>query len=822
MRHHSVIPSLTLFMVICLQCVAYNLIAQTNSDPANLHQFVVETGNTHDNMVISDGTYLYGTRYDGGLNGNGWIYRVKLNGTDYEVIHYFEDNLDGAKPTGNLVISGSTLYGITNFGGTQNVGVVFKVDTDGQKYSKLLDFTPSFGAIPYGSVSIYQDYLYVVARQGDTVFRIKTDGSDFKNLINFNGSNGQNPTGQLVILNDTIYGVTARGGENDLGVIYRVKTDGTEFKRLFDFNNTSGGNAWGGLLLHNSVLYGTTTQGGPNSVGTLFSIDYSGTDFQIHHNFDGSAYYPSGSLIISGSDLVGMSANGGWGGNGTIYKFNLANNLFSVLYNFEPINTVFPNGRNPWGTLNEIDNKLFAHIPGGQFGYGVIFSIANDGSEFTKISEFQSTNNGYNPKGELIFDDVYAYGVTQDGGEFNRGVIYRIDTVTLAYNVIFNFNGDNGAHPETSLVLMNNILWGTTLMGGQENSGVLFKLDKLGDNYSIIRSFYGESGSFPSGKIIFDDNTIYGNLQAGGAENKGAIFSFDIETETYDIVIDFSTTEVLNPRGNLVKLQDRLYGMCLGGVGDGIIFSVKTDGTLFQKLLNVESTLGGRYGNYITNIGDTLFISTRQGGQSDLGVIFRMTTDGQNFKKLIDFEYSIGAVPVGPIIVIDGDLYGMTELGGPNDSGTAFKINSDGTGFEYLFEIRNDSESGKMKLNKKTTSSGTTITEGYLSLLSNSIYGTLNSVQGEIRNGRIIRYKITKDNIITSTQLNESLSLYPNPSNGLINIEGRNKTVSRVLNANGVPVLFYRIGSNAIDIGHLPEGLYIIMVDSKYVRVIKN
>ena len=60
------------------------------------------------------------------------------------------DSINGKYPFGDLFSDGSFLYGITQNGGTNDNGVVFKIKPDGTGYSKLLDFTGS--GTPVGSL----------------------------------------------------------------------------------------------------------------------------------------------------------------------------------------------------------------------------------------------------------------------------------------------------------------------------------------------------------------------------------------------------------------------------------------------------------------------------------------------------------------------------------------------------------------------------------------------------------------------------------------------------------------------------------------------
>jgi len=59
-----------------------------------------------------------------------------------------------------LISDGTYLYGMTQQGGDDNKGVVFKIKLDGTSYTKLLDFDGTNGETPYGSLVSDGSFLY--------------------------------------------------------------------------------------------------------------------------------------------------------------------------------------------------------------------------------------------------------------------------------------------------------------------------------------------------------------------------------------------------------------------------------------------------------------------------------------------------------------------------------------------------------------------------------------------------------------------------------------------------------------------------------------
>jgi uncharacterized repeat protein (TIGR03803 family) len=365
--------------IIAIPCLSFLLcfssLGDTYAQYTKLHDFDSDNGMGPTGDLISSGSVLYGMTHDGGLpSSNGVIFSMNNDGTNYQKLYNFSSS-SGALPFGSLIISGSELYGMTSQGGTQALGTIFKINTDGSSYQVLLDCDAASGGISRGSLIISGSVLYGLANAGGTnsvglIFKINTDGTGFQDLFDFNGTNGSNPLGTPFLSGSVLYGMTSVGGTTDNGVIFRINTDGTGFQVLHNFNDTDGNSPRGSLTLYGSTLYGMTPLGGSNNAGVIFKINTDGTGFQDIYNFNGiTSSSPLGSLTLIGSSLYGMT-NGG-------------------------------------GTL----------------GVGVIFKINTDGSGYTNILEFGLTNSAY-PEGSLILSNTLLYGMSQQGGPFNYGTIF--------------------------------------------------------------------------------------------------------------------------------------------------------------------------------------------------------------------------------------------------------------------------------------------------------------------------------------------------------------------------------------------------------------
>ena len=266
----------------------------TNSDGANPSAGLILSGNT-----------LYGTAVYGGRSGWGTVFAVQTNGTSFTATYHFTGGSDGANPYAELILSGNILYGTARKGGSWDAGTVFAVHMDGTGFTVLNSFTAtdpggknSDGANPHAELILSGNTLYGTAEYGGssgkgTVFAINTDGSGFTNLHNFaagaynsfslyTNSEGANPSAGLVLSSNTLYGTASHGGISGKGTVFAINADGTGFTNLHSFTatppypqpqtNSDGANPTAGLVLSSATLYGTTAYGGTSGNGTVFSL----------------------------------------------------------------------------------------------------------------------------------------------------------------------------------------------------------------------------------------------------------------------------------------------------------------------------------------------------------------------------------------------------------------------------------------------------------------------------------------------------------------------------------------------------------------------
>ncbi len=243
--------------------------------------------------LIYDGTFLYGTTKYGGSNYIGTIFKIKPDGSNYVLLLSFAEVANGKYPLGTLLSDGTFLYGMTTQGGVNfGKGTIFKIKPDGSNFAKLLDFAGSTnGSSPTAALISDGTFLYGMTDGGGTnaigtIFKIKPDGTGYVKLLDFNSSNGNGPRSSLISVGAFLYGMTVGGGLDNLGVLFKLGTDGTGFSKLFDFVSATGASPAGSLISDGTFFYGMTTSGGiTNSMGTIFKFKEGGLEIGLRENY---------------------------------------------------------------------------------------------------------------------------------------------------------------------------------------------------------------------------------------------------------------------------------------------------------------------------------------------------------------------------------------------------------------------------------------------------------------------------------------------------------------------------------------------------------
>jgi len=202
------------------------------SGVATLYSFPSGSGAPNPMGVILSGTTLYGVT-NNASTGAGAVFKLGTNGAGFMTL----SSVPSA--SGNLVLSGSTLYGVTSFGGSDGFGTVYSMSITGSNLTTLhtFDFSNGEGEDPEGGLLLSGTTLYGTTAAGGSnnngiVFSIGVNGSQFTILHNFSAtsgppnydynSDGLFPAAGLTLSGTTLYGTADGGGYFGNGTVFSI------------------------------------------------------------------------------------------------------------------------------------------------------------------------------------------------------------------------------------------------------------------------------------------------------------------------------------------------------------------------------------------------------------------------------------------------------------------------------------------------------------------------------------------------------------------------------------------------------------------------
>jgi uncharacterized repeat protein (TIGR03803 family) len=284
---------------------------------------------------------LYGTTYGGGDPNtlSGTVYKVDATGKE-SVLYAFTGGKDGAYPEGALIKGcDGHLYGTAWRGGSDDYGVVYKLDQAG-KETVLYSFTggadggiPSSGVIEDPEGNLYGEGCCGPHYAG-VVFKVDSKGHESVFYAFTGGKDGGNPVGGLIRDEQgNFYGVAAGGGAFQAGVVFKLDKWGKETV-LYNFTGGADGAYPFAAPIRDEYgnFYGTTYYGGdissPNcgfGCGVVYKLDATGTQTVLYSftgGTDGSLPYArlvrdkEGNLYGTteyGGEVVAPECSGGCG-----------------------------------------------------------------------------------------------------------------------------------------------------------------------------------------------------------------------------------------------------------------------------------------------------------------------------------------------------------------------------------------------------------------------------------------------------------------------------------------------------------------------------
>jgi uncharacterized repeat protein (TIGR03803 family) len=416
-RNFMRVKALALF-VVALAFAASAWAAPTETLIYNFNSYSGDGYYPMSSLVADKAGNLYGTTYQGGGNGLGSVFELKLSGgvwTETLLYSFAGGTTDGEYPVYSPLVfdAKGNLYGTTQYGGSScNCGTVFELTKSGTTWKEtvlhaFLGSTQKDGYFPQAGLSL------------DTA--------------------------------GNLYGTTEYGGVNNQGSVFQLQPSNNtwKYRTIHSFSSTNGGAYYpvGGITPGaNGYFYGTTYYGGfAYNAGTIYRLFQARNTWVAQNVFyfleGGDGIYPDSSLAMDAKgNMYGTTYYGGAGeacsgGCGTVFKLTAgANNSYtqSVIYSFQAGDK---DGQNPY------------------YGAGVTLDATGNLYGTTYIGGKGTQNAGT------------AYKLIPSGSGYKESLLWSFDTVS----------GD-GYYPRGGVILVKGNIFGTTYVGGSHGAGTVFEI----------------------------------------------------------------------------------------------------------------------------------------------------------------------------------------------------------------------------------------------------------------------------------------------------------------------------------------------------------
>ncbi len=550
---------------------------------------------TYGLTVGNDGDF-YGTF--SGADGLGGVFKMTPAGVVTLLHKLAGDPTEGATPGAGVTLGkDGNFYGPTRFGGTSNVGTIFKMTPSG-KLSTLRNFTTSdyanFPEVPL--LQATDGNFYSAANScnqfngclNQDIYKITPSGT-FTVVEEFTGSNGQWPFWPLTQdTNGTLYGLAQQGGPVNGGVLFSLNIGAKPFINLVSTSGKVGskvgilgqGFSSSSVVKFNGVTATTVTRTGTTfllatvpagaSDGTV-TVTTGSTEltskqtFVVHDSWSNGAAMPTG-VQWSAAGVIGSK----------IYVVGGYTKTAAVANN-----AIYDPAKSSWSAGAPIPSATAQAANAVVNGVLYIFGgSTNGGGAVTNAAwAYDPTKNTWSAKSSMPTARCSVVAVVENGiiyviGGYNNGS--RLNTVE-SYNPATD-TWTSEAPLINGKTEISAGLIGTTIVAADGYTGS----GDTGDNeaYDATTNSWSSLTPDPTPRNGSCNGAIGGLLYGsdGNTNNAGAISlneSFNLKKNAWSTLSVMSQT-VTDPGSAVYK--DQLY--CFGGSSYGIAFQ----GTIYNNV----------------------------------------------------------------------------------------------------------------------------------------------------------------------------------------------------------------------------------------------
>jgi uncharacterized repeat protein (TIGR03803 family) len=247
------------------------------------------TDGSQPNALIQDRdtNVLFGTTSNGGKTKQGSIFNITIDRNkpaEYKELYSF--GIKGNQPSSYGLIQSKEIpfYGTSDQGGNTNNGTIFTYSPESGFKTVLFQFSipSSSPLIPSGLIQASDGNFYGITQAGGaddkgTIFKYTRGIPNPLSIVHeFNGSDGTTPSSIIQANNGQFYGTTTTGGKYNKGTFFTMTPTG-QLTTLYSFRgeNEDGFGPQGIIQAIDGHFYGTAG-GGQSSTGTIFHFSATG------------------------------------------------------------------------------------------------------------------------------------------------------------------------------------------------------------------------------------------------------------------------------------------------------------------------------------------------------------------------------------------------------------------------------------------------------------------------------------------------------------------------------------------------------------------
>lgn len=236
------------------------------------------------------------------------------------ILHSFTGNPDGNSPSGALMqATDGYFYGATTFGGVDNDGTLYRVNSTGSTYNTVYQFLNGTDTEQPANQLLQGSDGNIYGVTGFTAFRFAPGSSVTLDTL---GEPSGNPSSVIQASDGNYYFSTTFGSG-----IFKINGSTGEITQI---GTAPGFNLYGVVQASDGNLYGGELGGGTAGDSTIFKCTLAGV-VTVAYTFP-STLNANGNLVEGANgQLYGVAADNSEATTGQIYELNVSNGTYTKL-----------------------------------------------------------------------------------------------------------------------------------------------------------------------------------------------------------------------------------------------------------------------------------------------------------------------------------------------------------------------------------------------------------------------------------------------------------------------------------------------------------